>query len=165
MIEIAQEQGRDVTTLEQIDPRRTVEGHLKVGIGLELAAAVDDECEAGAADAEVFNQRVERLEIDGCLDHEVLTAFGLLGRDNEVWGTAQTGGGRVVGQLEVERSGICDLDAVGIDQPEIDECTVVLLPHEVEGTAHELGVPEPIDGVLAGDHADVAQPIVELCRG
>jgi hypothetical protein len=51
---------------------------------LEIAVPVEDEGEAGAADAQILDQGVEGLEIDGCLDHENLVANLPLGGDDEV---------------------------------------------------------------------------------
>ena len=70
-------------------------------------------------------------------------------------------GGRVVGHLEIERSGIGDLEAFCVDQPEIDKGAVVFLAHEVEHLAQEVGVGQPFERVFAGDDPDIAEAVLD----
>ncbi len=78
-----------------------------------------------------------------------------LGGDDKVGCPAQTGkhvadvtlvgigefeprGGRIVGLLEVKRPRVRDLNAVFVDQAEIDKGAVVFLPHQVEHLTKEV---------------------------
>ncbi len=88
MTEIRSESNR---AFQEVDVGRPVERHLETRAGLEIAFAIDDEGKASAADAQVFDQGVEGLEVDRGLDHKDLVTDRSLGGDDEVGRSTQTG--------------------------------------------------------------------------